>query len=167
MESILAVAFGRKVNIQQGEADELTKAAASIFCFSKKIIDGGLVTNLISMHVHGYHQYNICCLVFTVYLHICIPAATFAPLQKILKFIARFSIVSDHWRVLYFTTLNLVQARRKETGQVRISVHATILSPTVCLVKSKNTSYRSFVLIFTRKHDYEYVHSSTKTFYSL
>ena len=51
MESILAVAFGRIVNIQQGEADELTKAAAGIFSFSKKIIDGGLVTNLISMHV--------------------------------------------------------------------------------------------------------------------
>ena len=31
MESILAAAFGRVVNIQEGEADQLTGAAASVF----------------------------------------------------------------------------------------------------------------------------------------
>ena len=31
MESILAAAFGRVVNIQEGEADQLTDAAASVF----------------------------------------------------------------------------------------------------------------------------------------
>ena len=30
METILATAFGRVIDIQQGEADELTKASASI-----------------------------------------------------------------------------------------------------------------------------------------
>ena len=31
METILATAFGRKIDIQRGEADELTKAASSFF----------------------------------------------------------------------------------------------------------------------------------------
>jgi hypothetical protein len=31
METILATAFGRKVDVQGGEADELTKAARSFF----------------------------------------------------------------------------------------------------------------------------------------
>ena len=31
METILAAAFGRQVNVMQGEADHLTKAAADIF----------------------------------------------------------------------------------------------------------------------------------------
>ena len=31
METILATAFGRKVDVQGGEADELTKAAKSFF----------------------------------------------------------------------------------------------------------------------------------------
>ena len=31
MESILAAAFGRVINIQRGEADEVTKAAKGVF----------------------------------------------------------------------------------------------------------------------------------------
>jgi hypothetical protein len=31
MESILAAAFGRVINVQKGEADEVTKAAKGIF----------------------------------------------------------------------------------------------------------------------------------------
>ena len=31
METILAAAFGRQVNVMQGEANDLTRAAASIF----------------------------------------------------------------------------------------------------------------------------------------
>lgn len=31
MESILAAAFGRVVNVQRGEADEVTKAAKGLF----------------------------------------------------------------------------------------------------------------------------------------
>ena len=31
METILAAAFGRQVNVMQGEADDLTRAAAAVF----------------------------------------------------------------------------------------------------------------------------------------
>ena len=31
MESILAAAFGRVINVQKGEADEVTKAAKGVF----------------------------------------------------------------------------------------------------------------------------------------
>ena len=36
METILAIAFGRTVNLQQGEADELTLAAQAIFRNAEK-----------------------------------------------------------------------------------------------------------------------------------
>ena len=39
METILAIAFGRKVDVQGGEADELTKAAQAFFNQTK---EGGL-----------------------------------------------------------------------------------------------------------------------------
>ena len=35
METIIATAFGRVINIQTGEGDELTKAAAGVFAGSR------------------------------------------------------------------------------------------------------------------------------------
>ncbi len=37
MESILAAAFGRVINIQRGEADEVTEAAKGIFAAGKDV----------------------------------------------------------------------------------------------------------------------------------
>ena len=50
MESILAAAFGRVINIQRGEADEVTEAAKGVFAAgrNKKIhVCMGLVSKLI------------------------------------------------------------------------------------------------------------------------
>ena len=50
MESILAAAFGRVINIQKGEADEVTEAAKGVFAAGrdKKIqISVALVSKLI------------------------------------------------------------------------------------------------------------------------
>ena len=44
MESILATAFGRVIGIQRGEADELTKASASL---STAALEGGDTLDLI------------------------------------------------------------------------------------------------------------------------
>ena len=44
MESILAIAFGRVIDIQRGEADELTKASGSI---SAAALEGGDIFDLI------------------------------------------------------------------------------------------------------------------------
>ena len=51
MESILATAFGRKINVQRGEADELTTAAMKVFAFSRNIVVGGIVVALLSTYV--------------------------------------------------------------------------------------------------------------------
>ena len=50
MESILAVAFGRVVNIQRGEADEVTEAAKGIFASGKDMrlqMCMGIIGNLL------------------------------------------------------------------------------------------------------------------------
>ena len=44
METILATAFGRVIDIQRGEADELTKASASL---SEAALEGGDTFDLI------------------------------------------------------------------------------------------------------------------------
>ena len=36
MESLLAAAFGRVVDVQKGEADEVTKAISKLFEFAKR-----------------------------------------------------------------------------------------------------------------------------------
>ena len=50
METILATAFGRNVDIQRGEADELTKAAHSIFqqLEEGQLTSGDMLTMLFS-----------------------------------------------------------------------------------------------------------------------
>lgn len=37
MESILAAAFGRVINLQKGEADEVTEAAKGVFALGKDV----------------------------------------------------------------------------------------------------------------------------------
>ena len=69
MESILAAAFGRVINIQRGEADEVTEAAKGIFAAGRnwKVRSClGLVSTL-QMHNHNYYKISYD-LTFVTYL---------------------------------------------------------------------------------------------------
>jgi hypothetical protein len=52
METLLATAFGRVLDIQRGQSDELTQAAASVFSGSQegKKTSAHYVTTLLSMN---------------------------------------------------------------------------------------------------------------------
>lgn len=51
MESLLAAAFGRLINVQRGEADEVTKAANALFDFAK-----GKAFGLIFLLLSEFHK---------------------------------------------------------------------------------------------------------------
>jgi hypothetical protein len=61
LETILAAAFGRSIDIQRGEADELTKAVKNIFVLfqegQKMSLD--MILMLYSMSSQRYRVYNI------------------------------------------------------------------------------------------------------------
>ena len=53
METILATAFGRVIDIQRGEADELTKASASL---SEAALEGGDTLDLILLLLSEFYS---------------------------------------------------------------------------------------------------------------
>ena len=95
MESILAAAYGRYVNIQEGEADQLTDAAASVFAElqDNKYLSSINITPIVDQ------------LPFLV------------PLLQ--YYLCHYSKRGKHMQLLTDTAIELVGARRKEGSEDR------------------------------------------------
>ena len=96
METILAIAFGRLVNLQKGEADELTLAAQGIFKDAEK---GTLPTARLIL-------------------------SNFPFLVGVLRWKVSSDVeMMKSQIIMYETALSLVKARREESGSSTSKVH--------------------------------------------
>ena len=128
LESILAAAFGRVINVQRGEADEVVKAAKGIFDSGKNgavrfcmfLLSKLLLIASLTMSIHMELQY------FTS------PPVTvmFPFLERFMHyFLDKYTNVVEPWRVLYHTALKLIEARK--TGMAKAAkVSSTLTSNT-------------------------------------
>ena len=111
MESILAAAFGRVINIQRGEADEVTEAAKGVFAAgrNKKIqISVALVSKLIKT-LYIIHKIQ-----WPYFYYIALFPNLTRPVQY---YLSRQTKLMEPFKVLYHTALTLIGARR--TGVVK------------------------------------------------
>lgn len=127
LESILAAAFGRVINLQRGEADEVTEAAKGVF-------DGGkdkvvrfclfiLCKFLLSLCVYTFAS-------LAIYMCACLfPMAivNFPFLERAMHFfLNNFTKAVEPWKVLHHTALKQIEACRSGTAkQARVSCMVT------------------------------------------
>ena len=109
LESILAAAFGRVIDLQRGEADEVTKAAKGIF--------DGARGNLLLVAV-----FIACKFMITKVSYIMVPPLKFAATLPFMKplldyYMINFTNIVEPWKVVHHTALKLIEARRAGTAK--------------------------------------------------
>ena len=117
----MAIAFGRFVNVQKGEQDELSEAAAKLFI-------GLQEGQKFSLQTFEFILRKCICIAIAYILTTCsiscyLSTANFPFLEPLIEQLILHSDGGSAFKVLYDTVISLVQARR-ETGE----------STKVCLV---------------------------------
>ena len=129
METILATAFGRVIDVQRGEADELTKACTSLFTDVRERITYAELVIVLLCELHSWdgekdrkreweHGYLPSFLLSTL-------VANFPCLVHISRFLLSSLIKDNLLNVLHSTALGLVKARREE-GESKVGISLSL-----------------------------------------
>ena len=113
METILATAFGREVNIQRGESDGLTKTAYTI---SNLMTEGQLTSREILHLIFSESSYIAALCLYNIIIFTAGNLPWAVPLARI---ILMYSSKGDIWRYMNKTALELVEARRRSANSGR------------------------------------------------
>ena len=119
LESILAAAFGRVIDLQRGEADEVTRAAKAVFDDGrgKLLLVALFFTCRFITETYQHKKYNEWLLF----------AATVPFLRPLLDYyLTNFTNIVEPWKVIHHTALKLIEARRAGTAKpAKVRLHHT------------------------------------------
>ena len=103
----MAAAFGHVVNIQKGEADELTKSALKISTIRRKKV----MLDIALLSEYNYiESYTFFCCCFSV---------TLPCLEKLVHFLINHtkSSITEPWKILQDVVLRMIELRRAGTAE--------------------------------------------------